>query len=591
MAQFTPSEFRVFNIYIIIKWISKCIIHSFFTKVNIMNEERMPLYGPVIFVGNHNNQFIDACLMIHAINRQISFLTAEKSMKRNVIGHFAKLAGCIPVKRPQDLKYRGLGNIIFENTRVKGVNTRFLIDINVGDKITIDSVASQVVEIISETELILDSPLNINCTDMIKGMSFKILPKVNQTEVYDKTTTSLINGNAIAIFPEGGSHDRSTLLPLKPGVVLMAIYALMAGAEDVVIVPVGLGYSNTHNLQSNATLCYGDAITVSKEDCEEFQKDRRSVISRILAHVEKGLKSCIVTAPNHEIKEWINLCASLYPPERSVISNNKVNNLKQLVSKIFWAYTDSKETKELIEELKIYKEGLLKCNLHDDEVWLLKQSLHSATIMLFEHIIRLIYNVIMGLSFSPLWFPLHLISKILADRHRTMVMTTSSVKIEGGDVIASYKVIVLLVLLPLFNAFYGLVFGFFKYGDIKSMFMTMTVAISILPILYYINMRYVKNIPMLLRQLRIVPIIIMGRINVWRETEREIITLRAELQLLVRQFVYTMGPKVSENFLSELNSNFPKILVDSDTKRLLRNKDEWMPIFSRSYIENREEIL
>lgn len=43
-----------------------------------MNEERMPLYGPVIFVGNHNNQFIDACLMIHAINRQISFLTAEK---------------------------------------------------------------------------------------------------------------------------------------------------------------------------------------------------------------------------------------------------------------------------------------------------------------------------------------------------------------------------------------------------------------------------------------------------------------------------------------------------------------------------------
>lgn len=46
----------------------------------------------------------------------------------------------------------------------------------------------------------------------------------------------------------------------------MAIYALMAGAEDVVIVPVGLGYSNTHNLQSNATLCYGDAITV----CNSF---------------------------------------------------------------------------------------------------------------------------------------------------------------------------------------------------------------------------------------------------------------------------------------------------------------------------------
>lgn len=48
---------------------------------------------------------------------------------------------------------------------------------------------------------------------------------------------------------------------------------------------------------------------------------------------------------------------------------------------------------------------------------------------------------------------------------------------------------------------------------------------------------------------------------------------------------------ILEIFAQFLPIPITQILVDSDTKRLLRNKDEWMPIFSRSYIENREEIL
>lgn len=63
-------------------------------------------------------------------------------------------------------------------------------------------------------------------------------------------------------FHQGGSHDRTTLLPLKAGVAIMALQGLAAGAEDVMIVPVGLIYHNPHKTQSRATIHIGDPIPV-----------------------------------------------------------------------------------------------------------------------------------------------------------------------------------------------------------------------------------------------------------------------------------------------------------------------------------------
>ena len=39
---------------------------------------------------------------------------------------------------------------------------------------------------------------------------------------FEKVFDKLESGGCIGIFPEGGSHDRTTLLPLKAGVAIMA---------------------------------------------------------------------------------------------------------------------------------------------------------------------------------------------------------------------------------------------------------------------------------------------------------------------------------------------------------------------------------
>lgn len=61
---------------------------------------------------------------------------------------------------------------------------------------------------------------------------------------------------------QGGSHDRTTLLPLKAGVAIMSLTAMQQGADEVLIVPVGLTYHNPHKMQSRASVHIGDPVPV-----------------------------------------------------------------------------------------------------------------------------------------------------------------------------------------------------------------------------------------------------------------------------------------------------------------------------------------
>lgn len=59
---------------------------------------------------------------------------------------------------------------------------------------------------IDDTELKLKAP---GVANFVPGQSyqFKILPKVDQSSVFKSVEDALGGGGAIAMFPEGGSHD------------------------------------------------------------------------------------------------------------------------------------------------------------------------------------------------------------------------------------------------------------------------------------------------------------------------------------------------------------------------------------------------
>jgi glycerol-3-phosphate O-acyltransferase / dihydroxyacetone phosphate acyltransferase len=78
---------------------------------------------------------------------------------------------------------------------------------------------AEIASIESDTELTLKREFRglraLEVVEVPGGTPFKTAPKVDQSWVYEKVFERIEEGGCIGIYPEGGSHDRPDLLPLK----------------------------------------------------------------------------------------------------------------------------------------------------------------------------------------------------------------------------------------------------------------------------------------------------------------------------------------------------------------------------------------
>ena len=119
-------------LYFAVKIFFHSILSIFFREVEVIGSKNIPAHGPVIFTINHANQFVDAVMVLSTCKRNVSYLMAEASYNRPVIGHIAYALGVVPVKRAQDDAKKGTGQIhmTFQQHETKkltitGVNTIF----------------------------------------------------------------------------------------------------------------------------------------------------------------------------------------------------------------------------------------------------------------------------------------------------------------------------------------------------------------------------------------------------------------------------------------------------------------------------------
>lgn len=105
--------------------------------------------------------------------------------------------------------------------RVIGIDTQFTTQLKQLDTILLvgpqaHGDKAQVIQVISDTELIIKNEFkSLGDLSTEQGSLYKCMPHVEQDAVYKAVHEELLNGGCITIFPEGGSHDRVEMLPLK----------------------------------------------------------------------------------------------------------------------------------------------------------------------------------------------------------------------------------------------------------------------------------------------------------------------------------------------------------------------------------------
>lgn len=136
----------------------------------------------------------------------------------------------VPVIRPQDIAVNGTGTIQLldrklEPLRITGNGTRFLEQLLPHHQIVLPKGAGQaeVVQVLSDTELVIKKEFkDLKALALLsEGSTFKCIPHVEQDAVYRCVHDQLNQNRCITIFPEGGSHDRAELLPLKGNCILL----------------------------------------------------------------------------------------------------------------------------------------------------------------------------------------------------------------------------------------------------------------------------------------------------------------------------------------------------------------------------------
>jgi glycerol-3-phosphate O-acyltransferase / dihydroxyacetone phosphate acyltransferase len=126
--------------------------------------------------------------------------------------------------RAQDLTKSHPGTISLpDRTRplqITGTGTKFM-ELKPGMSLVLrDGIASaEIASIESDTQVTLKKEFRglraLESLEAPGGTVFKTAPKVDQSWVYEKVFQRIEEGGCIGIYPEGGSHDRPDLLPLK----------------------------------------------------------------------------------------------------------------------------------------------------------------------------------------------------------------------------------------------------------------------------------------------------------------------------------------------------------------------------------------
>ncbi|CAG8635122.1 10816_t:CDS:2 [Cetraspora pellucida] len=546
---------------------SSIILDVFFREIKPRGSHKVPKDGPVIFVAAP-----------HANQRRVSFLIAEKSMQRKYIGTIARYLDAIPVVRPQDLAMPGIGRIQLLNrktdpTRITGIGTEFTKQFKVGWQIGLpgDRGSSEIVQIISDTELIVKREFkDLKSLEMLthpEGTPFKCIPHVDQTSVYNVVFERLNSGQCIGIFPEGGSHDRTEILPLKAGVTIMALGAIAANPNlNLKIMPCGLNYFHAHSFRSRAVVEFGAPISINPELVEKYRQggsSKREACSKLLETIYNGLRAVTVNTPDYDTLMFIQAGRRLYKPAHRKLQISQIVELNRRFIAGYEHFKDEPRVQDIRKRIMAYNQLLKYYGLKDHQV-------NKSAIGGPRAAGLLLYRIILLTTWSILGLP------GVSKRKAEDAVRGSSVKIAGRDVLATWKLLVALVVTPLLYSFYTFIVvlvSFRKRWILKWKVFAPMVTFCTLVTGSYVTIRFVESGLDIYKSIR--PLF-LSLLPWTRPSIENLCAVREQLSNNLTDLINELAPKIYPDFDVDRIIEAAERSAMAPTKSLFQSPIDWI---------------
>lgn len=290
-------------------WFLRLTTQIFFRRIEVSGREHVPKTGPIVIVGNHPNSLLDPVLVATTSGRRVSF-AAKAPLFRGPMRPFLWAMHAVPIHRRQD---------------------------------AVEGVAEDATDLKSAPE------------------------RVDNSAAFDALTAVLKDGAAFAIFPEGISHTRPELAPLKSGAARIVLAAAADGVP-VQIVPCGLNYRRRDRLRSRVLVQYGKPIVVDGAFLHAWREDQHKAAKALTATINIALRGQTINASDFETLRVLDGVKALYRPRGHALSLAEEAELVRRFLDHWARKQDVPALRHLYDDIDLYLAELRALSLSDSEL-------------------------------------------------------------------------------------------------------------------------------------------------------------------------------------------------------------------------------
>ncbi|HLL54928.1 MAG TPA: lysophospholipid acyltransferase family protein [Myxococcaceae bacterium] len=325
----------------------KLVTRVFFRTIEVVGTEHIPQDGPVVFVGNHPNSLIDPVLIITTCGRRVRFAAKDTLFKSVALRPILWMLGAVPIKRRQD--HDGS-------------------DPKVEEKET--STAS---------------------------------PPVDNASAFEALFAVLKEQGAFGIFPEGISHSRAELAPMKTGAARIALGAAKQGIP-VRVVPSGLSYRRRERLRGRVLVQFGPPLLIDDARLDAEQKDPRAAAQALTADIEASLRALTINARDFDTLRMLDGVRRLYQPKDKKLSLSEQGELMRRFVEHYERLKDVPEVDAFCRDVEAYQDRVRSLGLRDRDL-LRPVTFASRTWHLLRHLFFMLVLAPLALPGIPLHLP------------------------------------------------------------------------------------------------------------------------------------------------------------------------------------------
>ncbi|PMD55514.1 uncharacterized protein K444DRAFT_596419 [Hyaloscypha bicolor E] len=464
---------RQVGIYHVTIWVLSTLLHIFYKEISISNLHNVQTVGPILFVAApHSNDMIDPAMissvLLFHLHHPVSFLAAERVMRRRFISMIATAMGCITLRRVWDRANLGRGRIFApditnEPQLIKGRGTRFDQDAKVGDFVMIvvakqRILRAEISEIRGPQELYLKEGFTglDNPKEVLTDSLYSLARKPESDNAFPSIFAKFKEGGAICMFPEGTTHDQSDLLPLKTGFAVIALSYLAANPHSTLnLVPCGIHHTNGHRFRSRAAVEFRAPIYVPKSLVERYRNgEEKGAVRELTEIVYQNLKEVTFKYPDSRVLDLAQALRRIYEPNSGLYPMDQKASLNKKMLKLLSDPQQDSRVKSLLRSANEYDLQLRDQGIQHHQIRYARLSWKHSLVLLFFQLGKLLLispAIFPGLL---LFTPVLILANSISKKKAKLAVATSPFKIQGLDVVASWKTLTAMAVTPFLYSFY-----------------------------------------------------------------------------------------------------------------------------------------